>query len=150
MADAAPQAGQCPAIDPEGRRCAQPAGHEGLHVPTVPAVAAPAPTTWPARIVGVVLVVFGVFGFLLVPIVVMFSEGVPEDFPGGLGTYVSLWAAIAFVLVLAGFGILRGRPWGRVLGIGMLVVLGVVGGGWFFWAVAVAGILVLAFRWGAT
>lgn len=80
------------------------------------------PRTVAAGLVGVALLIVGILGTLLVPTMLMFSEGIPRDFPGGPGAYLGIGALLSAISLLAGFGIVRSREWGRVLGLATLVV----------------------------
>lgn len=75
------------------------------------------------RLAGAVLVVAGIIGLLEVPIVWMFSEGIPDSWANNQGAYIGLWAATSLACLVAGIGVFRGRAWARFLAIGLYVVL---------------------------
>jgi hypothetical protein len=67
-------------------------------------------------------------GLLLVPVVVMFSEGIPEEWQQNPGGYLAIWAGVSIALLVAGVGLASGQTWGRMLAIALLIVGGVTSG----------------------
>jgi hypothetical protein len=73
--------------------------------------------TGPAAAVGLFLVIIGGLGLLILPMIYMFSEGIPEPYRQSPGTYVAIVGAIAVACLAAGIGVVRSSEWGRWLGI---------------------------------
>lgn len=75
------------------------------------------------RLAGAALVVIGSFGLLGTPMVLMFSEGIPDSWANIQGAYLGLWAAASLACIVIGNGIFQGREWARFLAIGFCAVL---------------------------
>jgi hypothetical protein len=101
----------------------------------------------PASLVGVVLLIVGVLGVVLFPVMAMFSEGIPRDIPGGPGLSLGIELAVSVSSIIAGFGIYRGREWGRVLGMAILVAFVVLLAPSVWLLVPIALQFVLLRRW---
>jgi hypothetical protein len=70
------------------------------------------------------LLVVGSFGLLGVPIVAMFSGGIPDSWRNNETAYIGLWAVVSVAFIVAGIGASRGRRWARFLGIGLYILSG--------------------------
>ncbi len=117
--------------------------------PPPPAVARPGQRTTLAAVAGVILVVLGVLGGLIGVVILggaaLFADlvegsvgtvpGLPEgmtieEFVGGVvGIVGSLVIAFSVAYVLGGIGVLRTAGWGRVIGITVAVISGLVWAG---------------------
>jgi len=93
------------------------------------------------------LLVVGSFGLLGVPIVAMFSEGIPDSWSNNEGAYIGLWAAVSVAFIVAGIGVSRGRGWARFLGIGLYIFAALDPGSVLLSFISVAFALVLVFAW---
>jgi hypothetical protein len=99
------------------------------------------------NLTGALLLVAGSFGLLGVPVVAMFSEGIPDSWSDNQGGYLALWAAVSVTFIVAAFGIDRRREWGRLLGIATYIYVALDPGSRVVSFISMAFALVLVFAW---
>ena len=99
------------------------------------------------KLVGALLVVVGSFGLLGTPIVLMFSEGIPESWANNQLGYAGLWATISLACIVVGNGVFNGRGWARFLAIALFLVVGLAFESVLPLLIALAFALVLVFGW---